>query len=470
MSPILPLIVAIPFFAALLAFFIDKRICHTVALVASAATFALSLLALLLAHFYGLGQFQFTISYIPQLNLSMDFALTQVTMILLVMNAVVFLAASVVGPYFIRERQRIYAIIFLIAEGASYGVFLTGNLLMLYIFWEVAEIMMFFIIFVYGGYNRRYASIKFLIYSIFSSLLLLIGIILLYNNVNPHTFEITTLIASGSTIPEATQLLIAILLIGSFLIKMPVFPLHSWLPDAHTEAPTTGSMILAGVLLKFGGYGLLLTLLILPAVVNYSSSIALLFVFSSVYSSVVALRQANIKRMIAYTSITDMGIVGLGLLASNLLGVQGAVYVMLSHGIVISLLFLVAGTLDELYGTLEIDKIKGVVREFPAVGYLFIFGVFAIVGLPLTAGFIGDILLFFGSFGSFGLMGVVPLVGVLMIGVTLFWAIERSFFSQPRAAATYGSLSESVVASGLILSASAIALGLMPFLFFTLAQ
>lgn len=464
MNLILPILIVLPFLGALLLLFIDKRFWHRLMVLISFATLVLSAAVIYLADTNGFASVAFSAAYVPQLNLSMNFGVNQVSLILLIMTSIVFFAASLVSKYFIKERQRIYNLIFLVAEGASFAVFLSANLLLFYIFWEVAEIMMFFIIFLYGGYNRRYASIKFLIYSLFSSLLLLIGIIILYSSITPHSFNISDIAAGAATIPLPTQLLVLVLFLVSFMIKMPIFPFHSWLPDAHTEAPTPGSMILAGVLLKFGGYGLYLLLIILPITAVYSSSIILLFVFSAIYSSIVALRQTNIKRMIAYTSITDMGIVGVGLFASNVLGTQGAIYAMLSHGIAISLLFLVAGSLDEIYGTLELDKIKGVIKNFPGISYLFIIGVFALVGIPLTAGFIADILLFFGSFSTFGLLGVLPLVGILMVGVTLFWAIERSFLSPVNTTTPYNHLSNIVMVSGVFLLASTIIFGIAPFL------
>lgn len=463
MNIILPALIVIPFLAAFALLFLDKKLSHPIAFVTSVISLMLSILVLYLVDTYGFVVVYFSTSYIPQLNLSLNFGVNQVSLILLIMTSIVFLAASMVSTYMIKERERIYNIVFLVAQGASFAVFLSSNLLMLYIFWEVAEIMMFFIILLYGGYNRRYASIKFLIYSLFSSLLLLIGIIVLYSALSPHTFDLASVEANANSLPVSTQLIVLVLFLVSFMVKMPVFPFHSWLPDAHTEAPTTGSMILAGVLLKFGGYGLYLLILILPVTRAYSSSLILLFIFSAIYSSIVALRQTNIKRMIAYTSITDMGIVGVGLLASNVLGTQGAVYAMLSHALAISLLFLVAGTLDEVYGTLEIDKIKGVMKNFPGLAYLFILGAFAIVGLPLTAGFVGDILLFFGAFSAFGLVGVLPLMGILVMGATLFWVIERTFLSPINTTEPYNRLSNAVVVSGIFLLSAAIIFGIAPF-------
>lgn len=464
MSIALPFLVGLPFLGALLAAIINKRHSHTVSMIFSAIAFIISLYTIYIANFSSLTSLAFTVSYIPQLNLSLNFSMNSLTLMLALMTAIVFLAAAFVQAYFIKERGRIYSVLFLLAEGASFGVFLSANLLLLYLFWEITEIMMFFIIFLYGGYNRRYASIKFLVYSLLSSLLLLIAIIILYNSVTPHTFNIGNLVGSTAALPVGIQLLVTVLLLFSFMIKLPVFPLHSWLPDAHTEAPTTGSMILAGVLLKFGGYGIFLLLLIVPFAMQYASTIAIVFAFSSVYAALVALRQTNIKRMIAYVSVTDMGIVALGLFAANASATNGAFYAMLSHGIAISILFLVAGTLDELYGTLEIDRIKGVIKNFRGLTYIFILGAFVVLGLPLTTGFIADIALFFGAFSAFGYIAVIPLFGIIVIGAMLFWVIERMFMNPSDTTEPYTVTGYSVSLSGTFLLIMSIVFGIAPFI------
>ncbi len=462
MLPILLLMILVPFAAAAAVLLLDVKHSHNVALAASAAVLVLAVLALAAYYAYGAQSLSFSALYIQQFNLDFGLVATGPTIALMLMTAIVFMAASMVGRYFIGDRQRIYNFIFLVAEASSIGVFAASNLFFLYVFWEVAEIMVFFIIFMYGGYNRRYAGIKFIVYSLVSSLLLLIGIMLLYSSVTPHTFSISGIIASAGTISAPSQLLILLLFAVSFMIKMPVFPLHTWLPDAHSEAPTTGSMILAGVLLKFGGYLLLLTFLMLPIVSHYASYLFVLFLFSAIYSGLACLAQTNIKRLIAYTSITDMALVGVGITSMTAVGMTGAVYFMLSHAIAISLLFLVAGTLDELYGTLEIRKIKGVVKYYASVTYLFVIGVFGAIGLPLTAGFIADILTFVGAAAAFEEYGVLPLIGVFLIGAALFWVIERMFMNSSSATTPYGVLDRTVIASGVLLLAASIVLGILP--------
>ena len=464
MLPILLLLILVPFAALVPLALVGRKYAFHVSAAASLVAFLLTAYALYYSYMNGASGLSFSSFYVPSLNLSIGFSLTQPSMILLVMTSTVFLAASIVGRYFIGSRDRLYNAIFLIAEGSSLGVFMTSNLFFFYVFWEISEVMMFFIIFLYGGYNRRYASIKFIIYSILSSLLLLIAVLLLYNSVSPHTFDIGALIRSAGSIGQGTQLLIFTLFVASFMIKMPVFPFHSWLPDAHTEAPTTGSMILAGVLLKFGGYGLYLMFLILPIASQYSQYLFLVFLLSAVYSAFVCISQSNLKRLIAYTSITDMAIVGVGIAAMNAFGYGGAVYMMLSHGIAISILFLIAGTLDQVYGTLEISKLKGVIRNFVGVSYIFIIGAFAAVGIPLTAGFIADILVFIGAVTAFGVFGLAPLIGVLLLFAALLWVIERVFVNSSEAVEPYNPLGAEVVVAGMLLIGVSIFFGIFPFI------
>ncbi len=460
---LLPLLVLLPFLAAAVSFLAGKRLSGYVSVAFSSAVLMLTLLAVYLAAQGGLNSMAFSASYIPSLNLSFHLQLTQLSLILVVMTSIVFFAASLAGVYFIKA-SRLYNIIFLAAEGASLGVFLSANLLFLYVFWEVAEIMMFFIIFIFGRYDRKYAAIKFIIYSLLSSMLLLVAILVLYTAATPHTFNIGALAGLASQIPQQVQLLVVVLLTVAFMIKIPVFPFHTWLPDAHTEAPTTGSMILAGVLLKFGGYGLLLMFLMLPLSHAYTLYMALLFGFSAVYSALVTLKQTNMKRLIAYTSITDMGIISVGIAASNLFGTSGALYGMMGHALAISLLFLIAGIVDEAYGTLEIGNLKRIIAQFPALAYLFIAGVFAALGLPLTAGFIGDLLIFIGSFKAFGLLGVAPLAGLFIAGAALFWTVERVFLGASEPTVPYGSVGRGIILQGAVLLAASIALGVLPFL------
>lgn len=468
MLPILPLIVFLPFLAIIPIALISERHSHAITLVTSFIILALMAYAVYLVSQGGLSSLSFMLPYLPAIGINLSLQLTNLSLILAVMTAIVFFAAAIVGKEFIEKEQRLYSVVFLLVMGGALGLFMSANLFLFYIFWEIAEFAMFFIIFAYGGYDRRYAAIKFIIYSIVASLLLLIAIMMLY--AYAHTFDIANLAQAAGAIPVGVQTIILLLLLVAFMIKAPIFPFHSWLPDAHTEAPTTGSMILAGVLLKFGGYGLLIMFLILPIAAHYASYIAIIFGFSAIYGALVALRQTHLKRMIAYTSIVDMGIIAVGIAAINHFGTAGALYGMLAHGLAISLLFLLAGTIDKVYGTLMIDKLKGLVETSPKLTYFFIFGALAAIGLPLTAGFIGDLLIFIGSFNTFGIVGLIPIAAILLVGAYLFWVIEKSFFNIKNKSETYALIGKSVFVSGGFLTVLTIILGVAPFVLLSLSN
>ena len=412
MLPLLFIIILLPFISIFPILVIPKYFIRRIQVIVS---ILILILSILLVYGFITNQNNLTapISF-NYLNFNLGFGLTQYTIILELMCAIVFTAASIGIGYFIKDNERIYGVLFALIEGSSIALFLSSNLLLLYVFWEIAEFSMFFIIYIFGSSKRRYASIKFIIYSIISSLLLLVSILLFYIYVTPNTFTISQIIANSSSIPAIIQLYILIFLSIAFFIKIPIFPFHNWLPDAHTEAPTTGSMILAGVLLKFGGYGLILMSLMLPIFKNYQVFFATIFSISAVYSVFVAIKQSNLKRIIAYSSITDMAIISLGISSGLTLGINGALYGMLGHAIAISMLFLIAGTLKELYGTLEISRLKGVIKDFSSIAYLFILGSFATLGLPLTVGFIADILIFTAAFSTFGMLSLIPLISIIL--------------------------------------------------------
>jgi NADH-quinone oxidoreductase subunit M len=460
MFPLLLFIVAIPFLSILLLIVLPKKLSKTIQQLSSIIVLILSLLLVFSfsSNIQSLTQ-PITFSY---LGFTGGFQVTQTTLILELMSAIVFAASSIGIGYFIKDNIRLYSILFALIQGSSIALFLSSNLLLLYVFWEIAEFSMFFIIYLYGSSNRKYASIKFIIYSLISSLFLLIAILLIYANITPNTFQISQIITYSNTIPIFIQELVLLFLVLSFMIKIPIFPFHNWLPDAHTEAPTTGSMILAGVLLKFGGYGLILTSLMLPIFSKYSLYLASIFIFSSLYSVLVAIRQKNLKRIIAYSSITDMAIISLGIASGSSIGINGALYGMLGHAISICMLFLLAGTLKEIYGSLDLSVLKGIMKDYSSLAYLFIAGVFATVGIPLTVGFIADILIFGAAFTSFGLFGLIPLISIILLGSVMFWVIERVFLNGR--ATPNGYVINSVFYSEIFLLFFTILLGIAPFI------
>ncbi len=462
MFPLLPLVVFLPITFIAFLFLVPERNSFMVSLIASVLLLAFAVAAVYLGLSGGYGTLDFQKGYIQSLGINLDLRLNGYSVIFLVMASIVLLAAAFVARDFIKESERIYNVLFLLTSGATVGVFLAGNLFLFYLFWEISEVAMFFIIYIYGGYDRRYAAIKFMLYSIVASLFLLLGILVIYSSLPTHSFNIASIIEQSPSIPRGSQLIALALLTIAFMIKIPAFPFHGWLPDAHTEAPTTGSMMLAGILLKFGGYGLLLMFLMLPITLAYAKYLAMIFGFSALYSAFVAIRQTHLKRLIAYTSIVDMGIASLGIASVSTIGVAGGLYAMLSHGIVISLMFLMAGTLDEAFGTMLISRLKGVARNLPFVAYMFLFGVFALIGIPLTSGFIGDLLVFIGSFGAYGIAGIAPLFALLVLGAFFFWIVEKSFFNTSKAIEPISNPGPEITISAGFLALAAIILGMIP--------
>jgi proton-translocating NADH-quinone oxidoreductase chain M len=464
MLPLLLLIIAFPLLAAVSIIFIPKEASYYVPIIVSGIIVLITAYIVYVYHAYGAASLSFGTDYVSALGINLGVSVSNVTLILTVMTSIVFLAASLAGRYFITQSGKLYNAIFLLIEGSSLGVFLSSNLILLYVFWEISEISMFFIIFVYGGIDRRYASIKFIIYSLLSSLLLLIGFMLLYLYSSPHTFSIAAIESGALAMPLGIQSMVFLILLVSFMVKMPIIPFHTWLPDAHTEAPAPASMILAGVLLKFGGYGLILLFSILPKIAaEYSQYLAILFGISAIYCAIVAIRRDNLKRMIAYTSIVDMGVVAFGISSANSIGTTGAAYLMLSHGLAISILFLIAGVIDREFATLMISRIKGVFKWSRSMAYLFIFGFFCVIGLPLTAGFIADLMLFSGAVSAFGVSGAIPLASLVIIGAYFLWTAERSIWGKDTSGSViFSSAPSSAVIAASILAVSLIIFGIFP--------
>jgi proton-translocating NADH-quinone oxidoreductase chain M len=460
--PLLPLIVLVPILSAISLFAFNERHSFSIALASSLVMFLLVAYVAYLGLSSGFGALSFSQGYIPSLGISLSLQVTQYGVIFLAMSAIVLLSASIVAGGFIKESRRIYNFLFLLAESSALGLFLSGSLFLFYVFWELCEVAMFFIIYLFGGFDRRYAAIKFMVYSIVASLSLLIGLMVIYANVPTPTFDLASVISQAASIPASAQLIAMLLLAFAFLIKIPAFPFHGWLPDACTEAPTPGSMVLAGVMPAFAVYGLLLMFLVLPASLAYANYFAVLFGFSALYCAIVAIRQSNLKRLIAYAGAMAMGIASLGLASMDAFGTAGALYSLLSHGTIISLMFLLAGALDESFGTPVLERIKGVMKSFPALSYSFMFGAFATVGIPLTSGFIGYLLVFSGAFGAYGVLGLVPIGALALLGAYLFYVLERSFLNVSAAVEPYQNPRRSVyLAIGLLIAATLL-FGVLP--------
>jgi NADH-quinone oxidoreductase subunit M len=323
-------------------------------------------------------------------------------------------------------RVKEYMVAFLILETLVIGVFCALDMFLFYVFFEASLIPMFIIIGVWGGQRRVYASLKFFLYTLLGSVLMLIAMMAMYFTAG--TMDIPTLLTYN--FPASMQTWLWLAFFASFAVKMPMWPVHTWLPDAHVEAPTAGSVILAGILLKLGGYGFLrFSLPMFPlASADFAPFVFWLSVIAIVYTSLVALVQTDIKKLIAYSSVAHMGYVTMGIFAANAQGVQGALFQMLSHGIVSGALFLCVGVVYDRMHTREISAYGGLVNNMPKYAVVFLILTMANVGLPGTSGFIGEFLTLFGVFQANTWIAVIATTGVILSAAYALYLYRRVIF------------------------------------------
>ncbi len=326
----------------------------------------------------------------------------------------------------ISTRVREYMIAFLLLETMMIGVFCALDFVLFYLFFEGGLIPMFLIIGVWGGARRVYSSFKFFLYTLLGSVLLLLALIYMYFEAG--TTDIPTLMAHGFTAEEQTWLWLA--MFASFAVKMPMWPVHTWLPDAHVEAPTAGSVILAGVLLKMGGYGFLrFSLPMLPLASDlFVPLVFALSVVAVIYTSLVALMQEDMKKLIAYSSVAHMGFVTIGIFTFNTQGIEGGIFQMLSHGIVSAALFLCVGVIYDRIHSREIARYGGLVNRMPVYAFTFMIFMLASVGLPGTAGFVGEILVLIGVYQVNTWVAALAALGVILGAAYMLWLYRRTIF------------------------------------------
>lgn len=326
----------------------------------------------------------------------------------------------------IEKRVKEYMIAFLVLETLLIGVFCALDLVVFYLFFEGGLIPMFFIIGIWGGARRIYATFKFFLYTFLGSVLMLIAIMAIYWQTS--TTSIPALLEYSFAPNAQTWLWLAFF--AAFMVKLPMWPVHTWLPDAHVEAPTAGSVILAGVLLKLGGYGLLrFSLPMFPlASEQFAIPVFILSVIAILYTSLVALAQEDVKKLIAYSSVAHMGYVTIGIFSANAQGVQGALFQMLSHGWISAALFLCVGVLYDRTHSREISTYGGVVERMPLFAFMLMVFSLANVGLPGTSGFVGEILPIVGAFGVHGWVAVLAAVGMILSAAYMLFLYRRVMF------------------------------------------
>ena len=330
----------------------------------------------------------------------------------------------IAASWFIKLRVREYMIAFLVLETLMVGVFCATDIMLFYVFFEAGLIPMFLIIGIWGGPRRVYASFKFFLYTLLGSVLMLLAIIAMYWHAG--TTDIVALSAKGA-FPPAMQFWLWLAFFASFAVKMPMWPVHTWLPDAHVEAPTAGSVILAAILLKMGGYGFLrFSLPMFPDASHYFQPlIYTLSVVAIIYTSLVALMQEDMKKLIAYSSVAHMGFVTMGIFSFTRQGIDGALFQMVSHGLISGALFLCVGVIYDRMHTREISAYGGLVARMPLYAAIFMLFTMANVGLPGTSGFVGEFLSLLGTFQNNTTAAFFATVGVILSACYALWLYRR---------------------------------------------
>ncbi|MES2215456.1 MAG: NADH-quinone oxidoreductase subunit M [Pseudomonadota bacterium] len=359
-------------------------------------------------------QFVERIQWVESIGLEYHIGLDGVSLLFVILTTLLTLICIIISLFTITKNVKEYLVCFLLMEFLTLGFFCSMNLLLFYVFFETLLIPMYIIIGTWGGERRIYAALKFFLYTFFGSVFFLVALVFIYQMTG--TFDMELLIPSLRHIPFNTSQILWIGVFIAFAVKVPMFPFHTWLPDAHVEAPTAGSVILAGILLKVGGYGFFRVLIpMLPeASVFFAPYVILLSVVAIIYASLVALAQTNMKKMIAYSSIAHMGYVTAGMFSFTKIGAEGAIFQMISHGLVSSGLFLAVGVLYERHHTKDIEAYGCVASRMPIFASILMIYVLGSVGLPGTSGFIGEFFSLVGLFNNFPYASVLGASGVIL--------------------------------------------------------
>ena len=383
------------------------------------------------------GEFQFVekVMWIRAINAYYHLGVDGISVLLILLTTFLFPLCIIASWYTIKDRIKEYFFLMLLMEAGLIGVFSSLDLLLFYIFWEFILIPMYFFIGIWGADNRIYASVKFFLYTMFGSVLMIVGIIWLGFTCKAYTNEFTldyvTIQTFSLYIPISKQIILFILFTLGFLIKVPLFPFHTWLPDAHVQAPTAGSVILASILLKMGTYGLLrFSLPLFPgSFVKLTPYIAILAVIGIIYGALLSIVQKDMKKLVAYSSVSHLGFIVLGIFALTQESIQGSVIQMLNHGLSTGALFLIVGMIYERRHTKLISEFGGIKKVMPVFAGIFLLVCLSSIGLPGLNGFIGEFLILVGSYSSINLgtnlYTIFASTAVIFAAVYLLWLYQR---------------------------------------------
>jgi NADH-quinone oxidoreductase subunit M len=441
--PLLSLMVFLPLAGGIfLLFFRSERALKGIALAASILSLYVAVLVLGRFELGGGMQLRESYAWIPSVSIGYKIGIDGLSLPLVLLTQLLSVL-SIVYSWRMTLRLKEYLFLFLLLQTAMLGVFVALDFFLFYIFWELTLVPMYFLIGIWGGPRKEYAAIKFFLFTLVGSLTMLVGILLLYFNANPRTFDVLDLIAQQ---PLASSLRLAQIAFWgfflSFAIKVPMWPFHTWLPDAHVEAPTAGSVILAGILLKLGTYGFVrFSLTLFPQVFQqYAFFIAILALLGIIYGALVAMAQTDLKKLVAYSSVNHMGYVMLGVAAAAAAfgqpdkaqaattALNGAVFEMIAHGVITGALFFIVGVIyDYRAHTRGVDEFGGLGAVLPVYTGITMIAMLASLGLPALMGFVAEFLIFLGSFGIFPVLAATGLLGIVITAAMFLWTIQRIF-------------------------------------------
>lgn len=426
------LLIAIPFLAGLVAFFLkEERTVKAWALLSAVATLAVALAAVFTP---GNAPITFDAQWLPALGSRFTLSLDGMGKMLELLTAVSFpiiFAATYKNHY--RKSNSFYGLM-LLSQAGLMGVFAAADLLLFYFFWELALIPVYFLCSTWGGERRIPVTFKFFVYTFLGSLLMLVAILFVYYQSGGTSFAMDVL--RNATLTDRQESMVFWMFFIAFAIKMPIFPFHTWQPDTYEQAPTAVTMILSAVMVKMGVFGVIRWLLpVAPeAAANYANVVIILAVIGMIYASLIAIRQDDMKRLIAYSSIAHIGVMGAAIFTGDASGMQGVMFQMFAHGVNVLGLWIVADIIEQQTGTRKFSELGGLAQKAPTLAILFVVMALANVALPLTNAFVGEFLMFNSLFQYNAIVGAVACVTIILVAIYTLWMVQKIFYGEVRTA------------------------------------